>query len=142
MIVHCRATHDRGSVAAEVAVVAPALLMLMLLVVYAGHVAEADGDVRRAAAEAARAASLRQLPEAATAAASEAAQANLAAAGVACNPLTVDVDTTNFAPGGTVTVDVTCLATLDAVSLIGAPRQREYRARSVEVIDTYRGDAP
>ncbi|HWL44489.1 MAG TPA: TadE/TadG family type IV pilus assembly protein [Ilumatobacter sp.] len=124
--------------AAEVAVIAPALLILMLLVVYAGHVAEADGDVRRAASEAARAASLRQHPDAAIDAARETATANLAAAGIVCDPLTVDVDTDNFVPGGTVTVEVTCVATLDAVTLLRVARDRSYYARSVEVIDTFR----
>ena len=55
--------HDeRGSIAVEVAVIAPALVFLMLLVVYAGKVSEADGNVERAASDAARAASLRQDP--------------------------------------------------------------------------------
>lgn len=133
-----RVRGDRGSVAVEVAVIAPVLVVLMLLVVYAGHTAEASGDVQRAAAEAARAASLRQHPDAAVEAAEQAAAANLVAAGVACDPLDVEVATTNFAPGGTVTVEVTCHATLDAVTLLGVPRERRFYARSVEVIDTYR----
>lgn len=137
-----RARGDDGSVSVEVAVIAPVLLVLMLLVVYAGHTAEASGDVQRAAAEAARAASLRQLPDAATDAAEQTAAANLAAAGVACDPLVVDVDTTNFVPGGTVTVEVTCHAALDAVTLLGVPRERRFHARSVEVLDTYRSDPP
>jgi Flp pilus assembly protein TadG len=59
--------HDeRGSIAVEVAVIAPALVFLMLLVVYAGKVSEADGNVERAASDAARAASLRQDPGDAT----------------------------------------------------------------------------
>src|SRR3546814_10724235 len=46
---------ERGSIAVEVAVIAPALVFLMLLVVYAGKVSEADGNVERAASDAARA---------------------------------------------------------------------------------------
>ncbi|HNB96097.1 MAG TPA: TadE/TadG family type IV pilus assembly protein, partial [Microthrixaceae bacterium] len=53
---------ERGSVSVEVAVIAPAFVFLMLLVVFAGKVSEADGNVERAAAEGARAASLRQHP--------------------------------------------------------------------------------
>ena len=53
---------ERGSISVEVAVIAPAFVFLMLLVVYAGKVSEADGNVERAAAEGARAASLRQNP--------------------------------------------------------------------------------
>jgi len=51
---------ERGSVSVEVAVIAPAFVLLLLLVVFAGKVSEADGNVERAAAEGARAASLRQ----------------------------------------------------------------------------------
>ena len=61
-----RLRDERGSIAVEVAVIAPALVFLMLLVVYAGKVSEADGNVERAASDAARAASLRQDPGDAT----------------------------------------------------------------------------
>jgi Flp pilus assembly protein TadG len=136
-----RVIGDRGSVAVEVAVIAPALVMLMLLVVFAGHVAQADGEIRRAASEAARAASLRQHPDTAIADATSTAAANLADAGIACVSLTVDVDTTQFAPGGIVTVDVTCVASLSSITLLGVPGQRSFHARSVEVIDVYRSDS-
>ena len=73
---------ERGSISVEVAVIAPAFVFLMLLVVYAGKVSEADGNVERAAAEGARAASLRQNPAAAIDDARAVVEANLAAAGV------------------------------------------------------------
>lgn len=133
-----RLNGDRGSIAVEVAVIAPALVALMLLVVFAGHVSQAETDVQRAASAAARAASLRQHPDAAVADAEATAAANLADAGIACDPLTVAVDTTQFAAGGTVAVDVTCVARLSAVTLLGVPGQRSFHARSVEIIDTYR----
>lgn len=128
---------DRGSVAVEVAVIAPALVVLMLLVVFAGHVAEANGSVNRAASEAARAASLRH-PDTATDAAAQTAAANLTDAGIECTQLTVEVDTTNLAPGGTVTVDVTCVAALSAVTLLGVPGERSFHSRAVEVVDRHR----
>ena len=43
-----------GTLAVEAAIVAPVLLVLMLLVVYAGRAASTDADVRSAAARAAR----------------------------------------------------------------------------------------
>src|SRR3546814_18249382 len=97
---------ERGSIAVEVAVIAPALVFLMLLVVYAGKVSEADGNVERAASDAARAASLRQHPGDAAADSQTTAAPNLAAAGVPRLSLITDVDTDNFGPGGTVTVNV------------------------------------
>ena len=74
-----RTEGERGSVAVEVAVIAPALIFLMLLVVFAGKVAEANGNVVRASSEAARAASLRQHPGDATADARTAAGENMPA---------------------------------------------------------------
>ena len=133
---------ERGSVSVEVAVIAPAFIFLMLLVVFAGKVSEADGNVERAAAEGARAASLRQDPGSAIADAEAAVAANLASAGVPCTDLTTNVDTSNFEPGGTVTVTVTCQASMADVTLLGVPGTRTFTATSVEVIDTYRGSEP
>lgn len=129
---------ERGSVAVEVAVIAPALLFLMLLVVFAGKVAEADGNVERAASDAARAASLRQRPGDATTDAQDTAAANLATSGVPCLSLTTTVDTDDFRPGGTVTVTVRCEASMADVTLLGVPGRRTFTATAVEVIDTYR----
>jgi len=131
--------NEVGSVAVEVAVIAPALVALLLLVVFAGRVAQADGDVRRASAAAARAASLRQDPAGAEDAAREAAAANVAASRVACGQLDTDVDISRFAAGGHVAVTVRCTASLADVSLLGVPGSRTFTARSVAVVDRFRG---
>lgn len=133
------ATNERGSVAVEVAVLAPALVALLLLVVFAGRVAQADGDVRRAAAAAARAASMRQASADAVAAAKDTAAENLEASGVACGTLDTSVDTSRFAAGGTVAVTVRCTASMADISLLGVPGQRSFVARSLAVVDRYRG---
>lgn len=131
--------HEAGSVAVEVAILAPALVALMLLVVFAGRVSEADAEVRRAAAEAARAASLRQTPGAAKAAAESTAASNLADSGFVCAELRTTVDTERLVPGGTVAVSVRCVADMSDVTLLGVPGHRTFEARSVEVVDRYRG---
>lgn len=133
---------ERGSISVEVAVIAPAFVFLMLLVVYAGKISEADGNVERAAAEGARAASLRQNPAAAVDDARSVVEANLAAAGVPCSQLDTSVDTSTFEPGGTVTVTVRCDASMADVTLLGVPGTRSFTATSTEVIDTYRSDGP
>jgi Flp pilus assembly protein TadG len=130
---------ERGSISVEVAVIAPAFIFLMLLVVYAGKVSEADGNVERAAAAGARAASLRQHPVGATEDAQDAVEANLAAAGVPCSNLETVVDTSSLEPGGSVTVTVRCQASMADVTLLGVPGTRTFTATSTEVIDTYRG---
>ena len=86
---------ERGSVSVEVAVIAPAFVFLMLLVVFAGKVSEADGNVERAAAEGARAASPRQHPGNAATDARSTVEANLATAGVSCSTLEAIVDTSD-----------------------------------------------
>jgi hypothetical protein len=111
----------------------------MLLVVFAGRVAHADGEVRRAAAEAARAASLRQSSEAAVEAARATAASNLDDSGFVCNDLTTTVDTSQFTAGGRVAVTVRCVADMSDVTLLGVPGTRVFESRSVEVIDRYRG---
>ena len=131
---------ERGSVSVEVAVIAPAFVFLMLLVVFAGKVSEADGNVERAAAEGARAASLRQHPGNAATDARSTVVANLATAGVSCSTLEAIVDTSDFEPGGTVTVTVECTASMADVTLLGVPGTRTFTATATEVIDTYRGD--
>ncbi len=137
--VRVRSRGERGSVAVELAVIAPALVALLLLVVFAGRVSQADGDVWRAASAAARAASLRQDPTGAEDAARETAAANLHASGVACGNLETAVDTSRFGAGGAVAVTVRCTASMADVSLLGVPGSRTFTARSVEVIDRYRG---
>ena len=133
---------ERGSVSVEVAVIAPALVFLLLLVVFAGKVSEADGNVERAAAEGARAASLRQNPGDAIDDAEAVVAENLVAAGVPCTHLDTIVDTSAFEAGGTVTVTVRCEASMADVTLLGVPGTRSFSATSTEVIDTYRSSEP
>jgi Flp pilus assembly protein TadG len=130
--------HERGSASVELAVIAPALVILMLLVVYAGRAADTDALVTRAAGAAARAASLRQHPTDAAADAHATATENLASAGIACDPLDVDVDLADFRAGGTVTVTVSCHVPNSDMALLGLPGTRTFTATSVEVIDRYR----
>lgn len=135
-------TGDRGSVAVETAVVAPALVLLMLLVVYAGRISHLDASVQPAASEASRAATLAGTPEAAEQAADDAARANLGTTSTPCSDLAIEVDTTDFRPGGSVTATIRCGASMSDVALLGVPGTRTFTASSTEVIDRYRGGTP
>ncbi len=132
------AVDDHGSAAVELAVVAPALIFLLLLVVYGGRMSEADDNVRRAASEAARAASVRQHPTDAVDAARATVNANLSATGVHCAQVATDVDTSDFGPGGTVGVTVNCETSMSDIALLGVPGSVTFRANAVEVIDRIR----
>jgi Flp pilus assembly protein TadG len=127
-----------GSIAVEAAVLAPVLLVLMLLVVYAGRAAQADADVRSAAARAARAASLTGDADAATAAARTTATANLATAGIDCRTADIAV-TADIRAGGTVTVAVACQVSNTDLALLAVPGTRWSRSSSTQVVDTFRG---
>jgi Flp pilus assembly protein TadG len=135
-------TGEQGSTAVEVAVIAPAFVILMLLVVFAGRVSATDAAVTRAAAAAARAASLRQHPTDAANDAEAAARANLISSGTTCDHVEVVTDTTDFRAGGTVTVTITCHTSMANVALLGVPGTRTFTGRAVEVIDRFRGDGP
>ena len=75
-----RAWHDeRGSVSLELAILAPALLLLLGVLVLAGRVETSSAAVEQAARAAARDASLARTPDAARSTATASAQRELAA---------------------------------------------------------------
>ncbi len=127
-----------GTLAVEAAIVAPILLALMLLVVYAGRAAQSDADVRSAAARAARAASLTGDVAAAETAAAEIAAANLATAGIDCTTTDIRV-TADIRAGGTVTVTLGCEVTNTDLALLAVPGTRWSTATATQVVDSYRG---
>jgi Flp pilus assembly protein TadG len=129
---------DRGGVAAELAVLTPAVVVLLLFVVFAGRLGQARHDVVQAAAEGARVASLERADADRTARAT--VERNLAAAGVDCSGLAVSVT-----GDAVVQVDVRCDVDLAGVASLGLPRHSVVTASAVEVVDVYRGgvtDAP
>lgn len=130
---------DRGGMAAELAVLTPALVVLLLFVVFAGRLGQARHDVVQAAAEGARVGSLVRGDDIG-ATTRTTVERNLAASGVDCGGLTVSVT-----GGATVQVDVRCDVDLTGVASLGLPRHRAVTASAVEVVDVYRGgttDAP
>lgn len=132
---------DEGSIAVETAIVAPVLLVLMLLVVYAGRASGADADVQAAASRAARAASLVADAVAAEEVAQSTAAANLGTAGIDCMTLTTTVNTDDFVAGGAVTVTVGCEVSNGDIALLAVPGTRWSIASATQVIDQHRGGA-
>lgn len=131
---------DRGSAPVEVAILAPAIFGLLMVVIFAGRVAQADTEVQSAASAAARAASQQANAALAEAKADEIAFDNLADAGIVCEPGDVSpIDPSTFHPGGSVQVTVTCITPLDDLMFFELPGSRTLEATSTEVIDTFRG---
>lgn len=131
--------NERGSAAVELVLVTPVLLVLLLLVVFGGRLAQARAQVDEAARDAARAASLARSPSAAQADGQAAAAATLSERGINCRELDVVIGVDGFAPGGTVTATVTCTADLTDLVGLGVPASRSISAQFREPVDVYRG---
>ncbi|MGH3719419.1 MAG: TadE/TadG family type IV pilus assembly protein [Pseudonocardiaceae bacterium] len=131
--------NDRGSVAAEITVVAPVLIMLLVLVAVVIH-RGVDARIRLddAAHQAARAATLQRSAPAAVIAARSTAQGALSSAGVVCRSVGVNTDTAGLVPGGTVTVTLSCAVDFGDAVILGVGGQRVLSATASEPVDTWR----
>lgn len=129
---------ERGSAAAEMVLVTPVLLILLLFMVLLGRFAVARTDLDGAARDAARAASLERSFPAAAASARTAAESTLASRDVTCRVLDVSVDA-DFSPGGWVAAEVSCTVDLTELSLLAVPGTKSMTSRFVSPLETYRG---
>ena len=130
---------DTGTTAVELVLVAPVFLAALLLVVGLGRIVEAEGRVQGAARDAARAASISRSVVLAQGAARTAAASNLAERGVSCATFDVTVNTTDFRPGGSVSVSVACVANLSGLALAGLPGSKTLSAAATAPLERYRG---
>ena len=129
---------DAGSMAVEVVVLVPALVMIMMLVVAFGRYVTAEGDAQAAAREAVRAASLQRDEGAALAAAQAAADAVLPDT-LACRPVVLSGD---FLPGATLSVEVSCDVSWSNLGLIGLSGSAAVAGAASAPLDLYRRPAP
>jgi Flp pilus assembly protein TadG len=135
---------ERGSATLELAILAPALLLLLGLVVLTGRVQVAAGAVEHAATSAAREASLARTVDGAgaAAAATAAAARELDGQDIRCATSSVTVDTSGFgAPLGqsaTVSASVTCTVSFADLAIPGLPGSRTLTATATSPIDRFR----
>jgi Flp pilus assembly protein TadG len=133
---------ERGSVSVELALLAPALLLLLSFAVFAGRTQIAEGAVQEAARSAAREASLARDPATAAALAGAQAERTLAAQNLRCQRTTVDIDTAGFqAPlgqPGDVTVSITCVVGMADLLAPGLPGSVTVEASFISPVDAYR----
>jgi len=134
---------ERGSMSVELAVVAPGLILLLLLVGAAGRVVEAQGHLDGAARDAARAASIAQSPPQAGQAARQAAQADLGSTSW-CGAGTVQAQVTGFPAAGQaaqqgddVTVTVTCEVDMSPFGLLGFRPALVLTGQAVAPLDVF-----
>lgn len=133
---------ERGSVTLELAILAPALILLLGLLVLGGRVEVAASAVEQATAAAARAASLERSVAAAQIAAESAVDRETAARDIRCGTTTVEVDASGLtAPLGTsasVTVRASCTVTMTDLAVPGLPGSRTITAEATSAVDRYR----
>lgn len=138
-----RWSDERGSVALELAILAPVLLLLLALMIALGRVSAANGHVDGAAFTAARSASIQRTADTAQTNATEAARRYLQQRGLTCQPQNVAVDTSGFAAGlgeqGNVRVNVSCTVPLSEVTGVLPIGERTFTATAVSPVDSYRG---
>jgi Flp pilus assembly protein TadG len=137
-----RGRRDAGSVAVEIALLAPALVLVLGLLVAGGRLWFARTTVVEAAQTSARAASLARSPGEAAAVGAEAGRQSMTTAGLRCASSSVRVSTAAFAvPVGTpatITSDVTCSVGFGDVFLPGMPGSLDLGGRGSAALDTYR----
>lgn len=123
---------DRGSISTETAVLAPALFLLLGLMIAFGRIVDAEGAVDSAARAAARAASLERDAGNAQTLGQEAAARSLEGEGVTCQTNTVTVDMAGFAAQvgehATVTAAISCTANLSDIGIPGLPGAKTCRS--------------
>lgn len=137
-----RLRDDRGSAAAELVLVTPLMVLLLLFVVFCGRLAATQVRINGVAHQAARAATSVRTPAQASAAARATATASLAAAGITCQMLTVSIDSAGLRPGTTVTVTVSCTVGLQDLTALGVPGSHTLSCSFSSVVDLWRGTSP
>lgn len=133
---------ERGSSTLELAIITPALLLLLGLVVVGGRVQVASGALEHAAATAAREASLMRAGTAAQAAASVAAARELDGQDLRCAATSTTVDTSGLTrrvgQPATVAVTLTCTVSFADLALPGLPGARTLTATATSPLDRFR----
>lgn len=133
---------ERASATLETVLLAPVMIVLVLFVVGLGRIVSAQGRVEDATRDAAREASLARSATEATAAAARVVELRLGNSPLHCAEPVVAVDTAAFAPGGDVTVNVSCTTRLSDLVIAGFPGERQLRAQARVPLEPYRAFRP
>ena len=141
-VLRCRVA-QHGSMSVELAVIAPGLILLLLLIAAGGRVVEAQGHVDGAARDAARAASLAQSLPQADSSALQSAQADLGTSSW-CTAGSVQALVAGFpaageavAPGADVTVTVSCEVDMSPFSVLGFRGGVTFTGHAVAPLDPF-----
>jgi Flp pilus assembly protein TadG len=128
--------HETGSATVEAVVLVPVLMLFVLLAIAFGRYQTAREEVIGAARAGAEAAAIMPSAQSAKTAANEAALPALSTS--PCHRVVVATDTSDFMPGGEVTVTVSCTVELSDIGAPGLPGQSTVTISQVAPIDPYR----
>lgn len=138
----CRRCDQRGSVSVELALLVPALIVMLSLLIAGGRLWFARTTVNEAAQAAARSASLARSSGEGQADGSSAGRQSLSTAGLDCVEQSVSVNTGAFGvPVGTpatITSTVTCSVPFGDLLLPGMPGSISLTGTGSSALDTYR----
>ncbi|WP_310726944.1 TadE/TadG family type IV pilus assembly protein [Streptomyces sp. N2A] len=123
----------------ELVLVTPLLMVVLLVVVALGRLADARLVVADAAHQAARAASLARSERAARTQAGRAAVTALKEAGATCRRPSVTVMTGGMTAGANVSARVSCTADLGDLTYTGMPGRVALVGTAVSAVDSFRG---
>lgn len=131
---------EHGSISVELAILTPALILLLGALVLVGRVQTTTSAIEQAARSAARDASLARTQDGARAAATAAATRELAS--TSCVATAVAVDTSGFSArigqDAVVTATVSCTVPLADLAVPGLPGARTVTAQATSTLDRYR----
>ena len=127
---------DRGSVATEMVLLTPILIIMLMFVVHAGRAGQGMNQLKHAADQGARAASLVAQPRMSSVA-QQAVIQDLSTSGLSCVNPRVATNFERASLSSSVTVTVRCQTSNEGLSLLGA-HTVSMAASSTEVIDRYR----
>ncbi|GAB2476974.1 pilus assembly protein [Luteococcus sediminum] len=137
---------ERGSVALELVLVVPVLVLVLCVLTAGWRLWTARTQVQQAASAAARAATLEREAGAARARAVQVAQASLQVPGLQCGDQRIDINLSGFstAPGAEadVAVMVSCRIPLADLLVPGLPGSWQVQADQSHRLDTFRERRP
>jgi len=143
MLRNLPADRERGSISVELVVLAPALMLLLLLIAAGARVVEVQGHIDGAARDAARAASLARSPDDAQRFAQQAAQADLGTTSW-CSPRTVSATVSGFpgpgplpAGGAAVTATVSCTVNMSPFRALGFAAGLRFTGQAAAPLDPF-----
>ncbi|MEN0128125.1 MAG: TadE/TadG family type IV pilus assembly protein [Brevundimonas sp.] len=133
-----RPSGEAGSMAVEIVILVPVLLLLLSLIVAMGRFVTTQGDVQAAARESVRAATLARDVASARVAAQEAATASLPA-DADCRNVELSGD---FTAGSTLTVTLRCDVSWKNLSELGLGASTTITEKSSAPLDRFRRTSP